>query len=444
MAFVRHYQQRHESPLPTVSAIAVAPIVLADGAILAPEGLYRSNGIIFEIPKEVRAIMPRREDCTEQAVAGAMKFLCEEWLCDVSTDLTGKATLIAAALTVLERSLLPERPAFIITAGRRGGGKTTTIQMLIMAVMGVLPAASAWSKNEEERRKTLLSQFLYGSSYILWDNIERGEQISCPHIERSCTTAYYSDRKLGVSEMVAIAAAIIHFFTGNNISPRGDLASRSLKIELTVDRTDPENREFKHPEPIGWTEKHRGDILRALYTILLGNPQLAKPRNAPAKTRFKLWWRLIGAAVEHAHELYAGSPFDFERLFLSQEETQDEDSVTLADALATLLMRWPNGFDGADLVEEFNRENGSDPMLKALLQDFLYPEAQAGFKATSISVGQRLKRHLDNPVKLEDGRTLKLHASKHTSGAKKDCLKYSVVVTSRASDTPSFGDRGLV
>jgi hypothetical protein len=49
----------------------------------------------------------------------------------------------------------------------------------------------------------LLSYFLCGVPYILWDNIARGIQISCPHIEKSCTAAYYSDRKLGVSEMVA-------------------------------------------------------------------------------------------------------------------------------------------------------------------------------------------------------------------------------------------------
>lgn len=95
---------------------------------------------------------------------------------------------------------------------------------------GIRPAASAWSSNEEERRKALLSYFMYGVPYILWDNIPRGLAISCPHIERSCTAAFYADRKLGVSEMVATAAATIHLFTGNNITPRGDLTSRSLNI----------------------------------------------------------------------------------------------------------------------------------------------------------------------------------------------------------------------
>ena len=239
MPFVRHFMKRDDSKLPTVVAIATLPIVLADGGMLMPDGLDRLRGIIFEIQPEVRAIMPRREDCDREAVREAMRFLCDDWLCDVTTSYAGKCTIIAAALTIIERSLLPDRPAFFVTAGRRGGGKTTTLTMLIMAVTGIMPAAAAWSTNEEERRKALLSYFLYGVPYIFWDNIAKGSQISCPHIEKSCTAAYYSDRKLGVSEMVATAASTIHLFTGNNIGPRGDLASRSLQIRLDVDRHDP-------------------------------------------------------------------------------------------------------------------------------------------------------------------------------------------------------------
>ena len=220
--FVRHYMRRHDGVLPTVVAIATAPIVLADGNLLAPDGLDRDRGIQFVIPDELRAVIPHPEACTPEAVKKAMSFLCDEWLCDVATDYTGKCTIITAALTLIERSLLPDRPCFFVTAGRRGGGKTTTLTMLIVAVTGLWPAAAAWSTNEEERRKALMSYFLYGVAYILWDNIARGTQISCPHVEKSCTAAYYSDRKLGVSELVCTAASSIHFFTGNNIGARGD------------------------------------------------------------------------------------------------------------------------------------------------------------------------------------------------------------------------------
>src|SRR5262245_29856525 len=108
--FVRHFMRRSDGALPTVVAIATAPIVLAGGELLAPEGLDRLRGIQFIIQDELRAVIPKRKDCTEGAVKAAMRFLCDEWLCDVATDTTGKATLIAAALTLIERSLLPDRP----------------------------------------------------------------------------------------------------------------------------------------------------------------------------------------------------------------------------------------------------------------------------------------------------------------------------------------------
>ena len=408
MQFVKHYLQRHDSALPTLVAVATLPIVLADGTPLAPDGLDRDRGIMFMIPRELMAIIPHQADCTEKAVRKAMRFLCDEWLCDVATDYAGKCALIAAALTVIERSLLPDRPAFFVTAGRRGGGKTTALTMLIMAVTGMWPAAAAWSTNEEERRKALLSYFLHGVSYIIWDNIARGTQISCPHIEKSCTATSYSDRKLGVSEMVATAASTIHFFTGNNISPRGDLASRSLHVRLDVDRPDPENREFKHPDPVGWTEDKRAEIMQALYTILLGNPMLKTARDAPSKTRFKMWWRLIGSAVEHAAKLHAPKPkknypeIDFQKLFLAQEE-DDEESASLGDVLAEIAEEWPDEgeFKAAQVAELINNRMYANQR-GTILCEFLYPGVPGSFFASARSVSNRLKKYRDSPIKCGD------------------------------------------
>jgi hypothetical protein len=398
-AFVQHYLRRFDEVLPTAVAISVAPLVLPDGEILAPQGLDRNSGIIFEIPKELRAILPTRKDCTDKAVADAMRFLCDDWLCDVATDLTGKAIVIASSLTLIERTLLPERVAFFATAGKRSGGKTTTIKMAVIGAMGIEPAACAWSDSEEERRKNLTSQLMAGAAYIVWDNIEKGSQISSRCIEMALTSGYYEDRKLGTNQMANAASSAIHFFTGNNIGAKGDLASRDLKIRLEVDRPDPENRDFKHPNPLDWTKAYRADILRAFYTILLGNPQLQMPVDAPAHTRFKMWWRLVGSAVENAVRLYGGS-LDFRDLFIAQEEADDEDTVSLVDFLETVLQRWPKGFTAAEMAEVINDQN--EVLIHRTLFDFLYPGTPATMTIKStlsaISVSKRLKMHLGAPV----------------------------------------------
>jgi len=219
MPFVRHYVKRDDGVLPELRSGSMLPIVLADGNVLRKNGLDRLRGIWFEIPEELLTVLPQREGCTRGIVKTAMEFLTNDWLVDVATTYTGKCVLIALALTIIERSLLAERPVFVVTSGKRGGGKTTALRMVLQAATGFPACAAAWSTNEEERRKALMSYLLRGEAYILWDNIARGTQIACPNIERSCTSPYYTDRKLGVSEVPDAPATSIHAFTGKQQRP---------------------------------------------------------------------------------------------------------------------------------------------------------------------------------------------------------------------------------
>jgi hypothetical protein len=205
-------------------------------------------------------------------------------------------------------------------------------------------------------------------------------------------------------------------------------------IRLETDRPDPENRSFKHPDPLGWTDQHRAEILRALYTILLGNPTLKLPRYAPMKTRFPMWWRLVGSAVEHAAKLmadhvepgaYDDEPddparpvaIDFQKLFLERDE-EDEESTGLAEALDILHRHWPTPFTAIDVAKFMNTDQlqtkdaygnlmfdqYGNPVLEdnvegSVLLDFFYPSRLPKFRATTKSLGRLLHtNHLKNPV----------------------------------------------
>jgi hypothetical protein len=411
--FVRHYMKYRESTLPVVTAIVTAPMVLADGTLLATQGLDRKRGILFRLQPEFLAILPKSEECTGSAVAEAMRFLTDEWLCDVSSDYAGKCILITAALTILERALLPERPAFFVTAGQRGGGKTTTLQMLFLAATGYRAPAAAWSSSEEERRKCLFSYLGEGVPAVVWDNIPRGSTISCPSIEKSLTAAVYSDRVLGETGTRTVPSTTVNMFTGNNISPRGDMASRSLVARLSVDRPDPENRKFVHEDPIAWTTAHRGNVLHALYTIMLGNPRLRDRDSPAAQTRFKAWWHLVGSAVENAAARHiehvdalaidrnAISPpaiVSFRKLFLDGEQHEEQTS-SLATVLDTLRMKWPAGFKASDLASYLGAADSEAIEVKGALE-------QASGKLlpilTPTAVTWRLKALADAPVLIGD------------------------------------------
>jgi hypothetical protein len=171
---------------------------------------------------------------------------------------------------------------------------------------------------------------------------------------------------------------------------------------LEVDRTDPENRPFKHPDPIGWTEDNRGKILAALYTILLGNPRLHDPHAVPPETRFKDWYHLIGSAVESAARA-CGEAVRFRDLFLAQEE-DDEESASLADALAVLAATWPNQtqFPAAHVANLINTASQTEHEGGMTLREFLFPEVSQTLAVSAKATAKRLKRYLGEPVPNND------------------------------------------
>ena len=218
--YVDALMQSSPSSIPVVRAINTAPLVATSGRVIDGAGLDRNTGLLHRIDPLLRACVPA-DPPTEEEVRDALRFLMEEWLIDVALDPVGKAVAIMLAMTLIERPLLPERPAFFVTAGQRGGGKTTLINMIIAAVLGRRAAAAGWSWSEEERRKALFAYLRQGVACLVWDNISRGSTISCPHIEAALTAAEISDRVLGVSSTETVPSTTLQIFTGNAITPSG-------------------------------------------------------------------------------------------------------------------------------------------------------------------------------------------------------------------------------
>ena len=406
--FVRHFLKRTDEALPKATAVLTLPIVTLRGELLAGRGLDRRLGVVFRIPEPLMDALPDRTEIGPSRVAAAMSFLTGEWFADVQTGYQGKCVLIALALSVIERALFPERPAFFVTAAKRGSGKTTVVNMLTAGVLGRRAAAAGWSSDPEERRKAIFSYFGEGADILAWDNIALGTVVRCPSIEKALTAETYTDRILGVSEQRTVPATTIQIFTGNNIAPGGDMSSRSLIARLQADRPDPENREFRHADPISWTLANRPTILRALYVLLLGNTQLRTATAKPAETRFKAWWRLVGSAVEHAaaeHVAHVnalamdaapGCPPALVRFrdVFAASEIDDEQTSSLATVLDVCRREWPAGFTAADLANYLARLDPAAEALKSALE----MAASKSIKIVSAPVlAWRLKAIVDAP-----------------------------------------------
>jgi hypothetical protein len=403
--FIDHWLHFEDSRLPRVSAVLTMPLVLPDGTLLAANGLDRERRFVMRCDEKLLSFIPERFACDDATVLKAFEFLVDDWLCDVAADLASKGVLIAYALTIIERILFPARPAFFVTASQRASGKTTVLQMLVLAALGLSPPAAAWARDEDERRKAIFGYLMEGLPTIVWDNIRNGTAIASKVIEEICTAESHSDRLLGSSKAITAPAFMVNIFTGNNIRPAGDLASRCLEARLAVDRPDPQNRPFTHIDPMQWTRDHRGEILQALYTLLLGNPQLDPARAVEPKTRFKHWWSIVGAAIEYAADIYQGrhhsaasEPLEFSKMFdISDEE--DEDAVEMGEVLEILDKLWPNGveFSAADVFERLRTRAEQDSQDLATLRQFFAPKTV--LTCSVKSVGRGLRAIVDRPLR---------------------------------------------
>jgi hypothetical protein len=315
-----------ESALPLVKAVCTLPMVLENGAVMSGVGLDRDTGIFYDIELSLLNCLPVGE-ITADDVREADAWLRDEWLCDVLTDRAGKRIAISAALSMIQRLLLDKRPAYLVTAGLRGGGKTTACHMLMMAVYGIMASAASWSTNQEERRKALFSHFRQGVACLVWDNIANGAHLSCTEVEKALTSPSVQDRILGVSEGARVPTHVVQIFVGNNIRFAGDLASRGLEIRIVTTDPNPEDRVVRHAGPVTWTRDHRAEILRRLYTILIYGCR-NRPDDQIRKTRFDDWWSLVGWPVELAASV-SGDELDFPSLFKLTEAEDPKRAATL-------------------------------------------------------------------------------------------------------------------
>jgi hypothetical protein len=406
-AFVNAFLAYRNSKLPRVWTIATMPIVLPNGEILATDGLDRKRKILSRIDPGIRELLPQGK-ITGAEIVEAMNFLTDEWLCDVQTEYAGKCVLISMALSILQRALFSARPMYNVTAGKAEGGKTTATNMVSCAVTGSPAAAAAWSNDPEERRKTIFALSRQNLPMVVFDNIPRGYSISCSHLEKALTAEVIEDRVLGTSDTEVAPSSTIFIITGNATTTKGDLASRTLVCRIVVDRPDPANREFRHPEPIDWTLDHRGEVLKALYTILLGNPRLAQKKKdrTAAKTRFKDWWASIGAAIEHAAKLVsdelenagkAGHTVDFGEL-IALSKGEDEEASSLVEGLEALdrfAAKEKHGvsFPASLVAHMWLTSCGEDG---EILKSFLRCKPDGTLPTKTVSA--RLRAHVDEPV----------------------------------------------
>lgn len=180
-----------------------------------------------------------------------------------------------------------------------------------------------WAEGGEELRKSLFASLLAGDRTIGFDNLPNGVKVRSPILCGFLTADVYSDRKLGASEVPALPNRSVVSLTGNNITPAGDLARRSIVTRLDANTNRLRDRRFREPDLKGYVAAHRAALLIAALTIVKAYVAAGTPFQAIPLPSFERWSRFARDPL-----LWLGMPDPV----ATQDDETDDEAVPLAAA----------------------------------------------------------------------------------------------------------------
>jgi len=274
--------------VPSLVGVVDYPVLTPSGRILVGQGYDEETGLWMD--SESPETVP---------LSDAVEVLNEP-LCDFPLTDQGRAGVLALVLTILTRpAIRGATPAFVFDSNAPRVGKKKLVDVACLIATGRPAAVTVQPYNDDEMRKRVLAILESGASVALVDDCKRsiGGGVVDPLL-----TAFpsYSDRRLGVSELVDVPAETVWTFTGTNVEIRDHTANRIIPIRATTDLEDPSRRgDFRHPQLETYVRENtplfRGAAIALIKGwIAAGSP--ADPSMAPMGS-YEAWGSVVRAIL---------------------------------------------------------------------------------------------------------------------------------------------------
>lgn len=364
---------KHLRPL---RAIAEHPFLREDGSICDEPGYDEASAALYE-PNAKFPKLP--ETVTKDEALAALETVLEPFKQFPYANPETESAFLAHTLTEVARLAVDTAPMFWYSAPEAGTGKSLLADMPATIAHGHVPSRRPWTDNEEELRKGLTASLLAGDRSLLFDNVPEGNKVRSNILSGFLTASIITDRRLGATENLRLANEAVISGSGNNITPTGDLARRSLVIRLdaNMSRADLKRREFEIKNLPAYVAEHRVELLMALLTILRGCQQSGYVGPTPLPS-FERWSELVRNAV-----LWLGmeDPVD------TQDQETDDGGGGFAEVFRLLAKTYGENPFGARDVASLA---GLDSELATALSDAGCPEC-----TDKTKVGYWLRDHRD-------------------------------------------------
>jgi hypothetical protein len=307
-------------------------------------GLFHDNSPAFEVPEN-----PSRDDAIS-----AVEFLLSPFSeYKFEEPAAGRPLVLAANFTAIERPFLPVAPMFVVRSSIPATGKGKLVRSIACLAFDTKPVVITWGGNDEEFEKRLAALLLRAPAALMIDNAN-GKQIQGDLLESILTEGCADIRPLGQSVIVKIRSRTFINLTGNNPIITGDMARRSIPIDILPASADPETERYAF-DPVELICDRRTEFLQAAFTAMRAFRLAGMPSaNLPAIGSFDHWTRKVRDAV------YWLTSYDVSKCF-QQNKAEDPRRQGDAALLAALHKNFgSNWFKAAEAVAVCERSSWTD------------------------------------------------------------------------------------
>ena len=276
-----------------LSGVARAPFLRKDLSICYEDGYDDQTGIWLDSNV---GTLPVKEHPTKDDAISALRELEKVVSGFPFAGDKDKAAWLADLLGAVARPTLDTAPATMYTAPMAGTGKTLLAETVTLIAYGSTEQVS-YTNEGETMRKLIASALDYGEPYLAFDNVPNGLAIKLPVLAQILTAPYFSDRRLGKTEMMRFENHLRISFTGNNITPGSDMARRCLVINLDTNSENPRGRTFEIKDLKKYVTQNRAQLLGAVLTILRAYKLSGQTVDKEPLASFEQWSQLVQGAV---------------------------------------------------------------------------------------------------------------------------------------------------
>lgn len=284
--------------------IVRAPFVRPDGTICQVNGYDETTRTLVAMDAGMQSISVPDEPTASQ-VRAAVDRVRKGWLRDLLGDMptdADRANAIAMILTPFVRGMVRTAPLAVIDGLQMGVGKNYLADMMAITSTGRTIDPMPWSMDDQENRKVITATFRQGGDIFVFDEAHHLHGAS---LARALTSETWSDRQLGINQMLEFPNKVTWVSLGNGVRVEGDIVRRVYRIAIRPKGKNPQDRtadDFLHADLRQWTIDNRPQLVEALLTIVRSWFAAGQPRAPKAVSfgSFESWERVLGGILAHA------------------------------------------------------------------------------------------------------------------------------------------------